>query len=249
MARHTYHTLSDSNVTVEYAERDHAFAEEALGYLAEAIGVLGDYFGCTDTLPPIRAILVPDRSEFDRCVKEVLRVDIEVPSSPFRIGQPQRNELVLLSPRAYEKGYHTYSPDAFRMLVIHEMMHVVEEHLSPDIEAGLRWWREGLAMFPSGHWKEEIPHILQGIGSDRIPSIGEMQDGAITDHPVKLCYMWGWTVVAYVHVVHGKDAVVKVVRECDDGDVFRVLGVQPDAFETAWRRWLCTTDLRRLDAV
>ena len=247
--QHTYHTLRDGNILVEYTERDRPFTDEALGHVSDAIGILGDYFDCADDLPPIRTILVPDRNEFDRCVKDILGVDIETPSSPFRIGQPQRNELVLLSPRAYEKGYHTYSPDAFRMLVIHETTHVVEEHLSPDIESVPRWWSEGLAMFLSRHWEEEVPRILDGIESNRIPSISDMQDGAITDQSVKLCYRWGWTVVAHVHVVHGKDPVVRVVRECGDGDVFRVLGVQPDAFEDRWREWLTSADLRSLDAV
>ena len=246
---HVYHSLGDSSIVVEYAEKDLSYAEEALGYVSEAIGVLCGYFDCAGQLPAIRTMLVPDRSEFDRCVKDVLGVEIEVPSSPVRIGQPQRNELVLLSPRAYEKDFHTYSPDAFRKLVIHEMTHVVEEHLSRNIEALPRWWSEGLAMLLSQHWQEELPHVLEGIESRRIPSITEMQDGAVTDPSVRLCYRWGWTIVAHIHVVQGKGAVVRVVRECEDGDVFGVLGSQPEALEADWRRWLSATDLSTLDPV
>ena len=246
---HVYHSLVDGSIVVEYAEKDLSYAREALDYVSDAILILDGYFDCADQLPPIRTTLVPNRSEFDRCVRDVLGVEIEVPSSPVRIGQPQRNELVLLSPRAYEKEFHTYSPEDFRKLVLHEMTHVVEEHLSPNIEALPRWWSEGLGLFLSQHWKEELTHVLEAIGLKRIPSIADMQDGAVTDPSVRLCYRWGWTIVAHIHVVRGRDAVVKVVRECEDGDVFGTLGSQPEALEAEWRRWLFAMDLPSLDVV
>ena len=238
-----YIEVRSGNIEVRYAGADQRYAEETLAVLTEAYAFLKEYFCLHEpSLRRIRAILVPTRSEYDRLVVGLLGVDIEVPSNPGRVAQPQRTDIVFLSPSAYgQHSTYRYNADEYRRLVVHELVHVFEEHLAPDIEANQRWWSEGLAAYLSGQWRHEDQFqfrqpVMEGIRLRRVPGINEIQ----TD--VELCYAWGWTIVMFIEDTYGKDAIVKIVNKCDDGDVLATLGEDPDAFEKRWQEWLLEED-------
>jgi hypothetical protein len=233
-----YAVLRQDGMTLEYMLEDQVFVAVTFAGLLKGAALLTDYFDLRGRFPSVRTILVPDRGEFDRCVVEVLRIQIEVPSHPARIGLPQGTNLVLLSPRAYVSGTNRYSPEGLERLIGHELTHIVEEHLSPNIEALPRWWSEGLAMHLSGDWVDEFPHVERETAAGRVPALAEMQDGAVADVSVRLCYQWGWTVARCIESVHGQPGIRKVVEQCADGDVLATLGEEPTAFERAWRDWL-----------
>jgi hypothetical protein len=232
-------SLKQDNIIIEYTPQDREFVEETFDNLSEAVWFLTDYFELDDTFPTIRTILTPNRGEFDRCVKEILKIDIEVPSHPCRIAMPQRTDLVILSPLAYERGINHYSSDSYRRLLFHEAVHIFEEYLSPNIDMVTRWWSEGLAMSLSGHWKDEKTEVLERIGTGTIPSIKEMEGGsAFADNAVSLCYLWGWTMVKYVECAYGKGMIRRIVKECDDGDIFKMVGEKAQSLEKKWQGWL-----------
>jgi hypothetical protein len=233
-----YLVLQQDGMTVEYMPEDQAFVAATLDGLIKGAALLTDYFDLRGRFPSVRAILVPDRGEFDRCVAEVLRIQIEVPSHPARIALPQGTNLVLLSPRAYEPGRYRYTSEGLERLIGHELTHIVEEHLSPNIEALPRWWSEGLAMHLSGDWLEEAAHVREGVAAGRIPAMAAMQDGAVTDVSVRLCYQWGWTVVRYMETAHSRAGIRRIVGQCADGDVLATLDEDPASLERAWREWL-----------
>jgi len=233
-----YLVLQQDGMTLEYVPEDQAFVAATLDGLLKGAALLADYFGLHGRFPSVRTVLAPDRGEFDRCVAEVLKVEIEVPSHPARIALPQGTSLVLLSPRAYVPGTNRYSPEGYERLIGHELTHIVEEHLSPDIEALPRWWSEGLAMHLSGDWADELPHVVRETAAGRIPALADMQDGAVADVSVRLCYQWGWTVVRCIEATHGRAGIRRVVEQCADGDVLATLGEEPATFEREWRNWL-----------
>jgi hypothetical protein len=233
-----YLVQRQDGMTLEVVPEDEGFVAATLSGLVKGAALLTDYFGLHGRFPPVRTILVPDRGEFDRCVAEVLKVQIEVPSHPARIALPQGTNLILLSPRAYVPGKYRYTPEGLERLIGHELTHIVEEHLSPNIEALPRWWSEGLAMHLSGDWVDEFPHVLRETAAGRIPALAEMQDGAVTDVSVRLCYQWGWTVVRCIESTHGQAAIRRAVERCANGDVLATVGEDPGSFERAWRKWL-----------
>jgi hypothetical protein len=233
-----YLVLQQGGMTLEYEPEDQAFVAATLDGLLKGAALLTDYFDLHGRFPSVGTILVPDRGEFDRCVAEVLRIQIEVPSHPARIGLPQGTNLVLLSPRAYVPGTNRYSPEGYERLIGHELTHIVEEHLSPNIEALPRWWSEGLAMHLSGDWMDELPHVVRETAAGRIPAMAAMQDGAVTDVSVRLCYQWGWTVVRCIEATHGQAAIRRAVERCANGDVLATVGEDPGSCERAWREWL-----------
>jgi len=233
-----YKTLSENDIEVRYHGQDGTFAEETLYTVWEARTFLKDYFDIKEQFPKIRVVLTPNRDEFDRLVKDWLHVEIERPSHPSRMAQPQRTDLVVLSPSAYDK-YSTfeYVSDEYRRILFHEMTHIFEEYLSPDIEASQRWWGEGLAVFLSGHWKFDDQYnfrkpVLDGIRENDIPNIKDIQSN------VTKSYDWGWTIVRFIEITYGREIIVKIVRECSDGNVFAELGENIGRFEKNWKKWL-----------
>ncbi len=233
-----YLTLRRHNIEVRYIEGDEASAEETFIVLKEALVFLSKYFCLRDPFPPIRAILVPNRSEYDRLVINLLGVEIKTPSNPGRVAQPQKTDMVFLSPSAY-KGHSTYryKPDEYKRLVFHELTHVFEEYLSPNIETTPRWWSEGLAAYLSGQWEYQDQFrfrqpVLKGIKEKIIPNIEEIQVN------IELSYDWGWTIVMFIENIYGKEMILKIVRGCDNGNVFGILGEDCKNFEQKWKKWL-----------
>ncbi|MCX6100109.1 MAG: hypothetical protein NTV92_01550, partial [Candidatus Bipolaricaulota bacterium] len=92
-----YLALQQDGMTLECVREDQGFVSATLGGLHKGAALLADYFDLHGRFPSVRTILVPDRGEFDRCVAEVLQIQIEVPSHPARIALPQGTNLVLLS--------------------------------------------------------------------------------------------------------------------------------------------------------
>ena len=233
-----YLWFGTGNTKIGFTEKDRKFVRETSAGLEEAIECLSEYFHLEKSFSPIRAILVPDRKEFDRLVKELLKVDIEEPSRPSRIAQPQCTDLVLLAPSAYSTdSTYEYSGNEYKRLIFHETTHIFEEYLSPNIEALPRWWSEGLAAYLSGQWKHDEDQfirqlVLKGIKEKLIPDMKEIQVNT------KLCYDWGWTVVMFIENTYGKEMILKIVRECDNGDVFGILCEDFKNFEKRWKKWL-----------
>lgn len=238
-----YLALGNDRIKIRYIDKDRLFAEETCVKMTDAVDSLTKYFDLETPFPPIRAILVTDRDEFDRLVVDLLGVEIERPSRPTRMAQPQRTDLVVLSPSAY--GQHStfeYVPDEYSRLLFHEVTHMFEEHLAPNMDTPPRWWSEGLAAYLSGQWEHEDQYrfrqpLLQGIETGRVPDIGEIEAS------VELCYDWGWSIVMFIEKIYGRELILRIVRECDDGDVCGMLGEDMDTFQRNWERWLLQNEL------
>jgi hypothetical protein len=231
-----YLRLGDEKVEIMYVEGEREFAQESFDTLGNALSIVTSYFSIAEPFPKIRAVLVRNRNEFDRLVRDLLHVEIEFPSNPARIAQPQRTDMVVLSPSAYENhSIFKYIPDQFRRLLFHEMVHMVEEHLSPNIEASPRWWGEGLAVYLSGQWLNDDEFrkpALDGIAQNDIPGFHQVEAER------RLAYDWGWTIVRFIESAYGKEMILRIVKECPDGNVFSVIGEEAGCLEKRWRDWL-----------
>lgn len=232
----SYRSLGDEAVAVFYAEGEEPFARLAFDALHAALTDLLKIFRVSTPFPRVRVALVDRRSEFDRLVRDWLRVEIESPSHPARIAQPQRTDLVALSPSAYATdSVYRYQQDEFQRLLAHELVHMFEEFLSPNIENTPRWWSEGLAIYFSDQWRTEDEFrsaALDGAARRDIPGFWQIESER------KLAYDWGWTVVRFIEQRFGRERILQIVRECADGDVFSILGHPVEQLEARWRDWL-----------
>lgn len=233
-----YLSLQSGRIEVRYTCGDENHARDTMLSLHQACDLLDRYFAPPEAVSMLRAILVPTRKEYERLVVNLLGVQIEIPSNPGRLAQPQKTDLVLLSPSAYAKhSTYVYRRGEYRRLVAHETVHIYEEHLSPDIEKSPLWWGEGLAVYLSGQWRHDDQFrfrqpVVQGVTDGAMPRLERVfQDRA-------LAYDWGWTLVMFIEDVFGSGMVVRAVRECSDGDILAALGQEGKRFELRWREWL-----------
>ena len=221
-----------------YHSNEGYIARNALLALNRALEFCKQYFSL-ESFPKIRVVFVCNRDEFDRLVRDLLKVEIEVPSHPARIAQTQRLDMVMLSPTAYDK-YSTfiYQPASFDRLLFHELIHIVEEYLSPNIEAIPNWWSEGLAIYLSGQWQyDEIfrKPALDGIRGKNIPDLSEIQSD------LRLAYDWGWTIVSYIEHLFGQSKIKEIITHCADGNVLESISSELTIFEINWKQWLLKT--------
>lgn len=227
-----YSALTRGIITVEFTLPDEQLVSDTLTYLSEGLNSSMDYFQ-VGSFPGIHAVITPNRNEFDRCVRDILHLDIEIPSNLGRVALPQKTDLVVLSPRAW-KEESIYDPGCYRGVLHHETVHILEEYLSPNIEEVPRWWSEGLAIYLSGQWvtlSREEPELVECIERGEIPSFtGMLQD-------VGLSYLWGWTCVMYIELIYGQKMINTLVRECSRNFLAK-LGETDSSFEEKWNRWL-----------
>jgi hypothetical protein len=232
----SYLWFDSKNIKVGFQGKDRKFVKITFTGLEETIKFLSVYFHLERNFPSIRTILAPNREEYDLLVKKLLKVNIETPSNPSRIAQPQRTDLVLLAPSAYSTdSIYKYSPREYKRLLFHEVTHMFEEYLSPNIELTPRWWSEGLAVYLSKQWKHEDElkgPVLKGCRNKKIPNFRKIKKD------VKFSYQWGWTIVMFIENTYGKEMILKIVRECDNGNVFGMLGENFKNFEKRWNKWL-----------
>lgn len=230
-----YKAFFSENFTIFYSEKNDV-AQNISTTLENAMSFCENYFSLDTKLGRIRVVLVDTRSEFDRLVKDLLEVPIESPSHPARIAQTQHLDMVALSPSAYEQhSTFTYEPEGFKRLLLHELIHIIEEYLNPNIESIPNWWSEGLAIFLSNQWRyDDIFRIpaLKGIIQNQIPTFEQIQNDR------SLSYDWGWTMVNFIEDNYGQKMINKIVRNCADGNVLNFSGTTIHAFEQNWMQWL-----------
>ena len=233
-----YLRLRRNRTEIYHADADLTFAEDTAHALTEGTRALTTYFEIDEPLSVIRAILAPDREAFDLLVADLLGITIERPSDPRRIAQPQRTDIIFLSPSAYEtQSAYDYVPEDFLRMVHHELVHVVQEHLSPGIEESPFWWDEGLAVYLSNQWQHASQFRFREPGLDSIregkaPSLSDIQANP------SLGYEFGWTLVRFIEQLKGTAAIVSVVKRMRNGDVLSALGEDAAMFEAAWQTWL-----------
>ncbi len=233
----SYMSIKESGCEVLFKEGDEQNARKTMEFLKNSVNFLSQYFGIT---PPgnLRLFLVQDRGEFDRLVVDLLGVDIEIPSNPGRLAQPQKKDMVFISPAAYgEHSTYEFNPEEFERLVFHETTHVFEEYLSPNIELMPRWWSEGLAVYVSGHWQFRDQFKFRKAVEKNLPE-GKIPDFEEINRSIDLSYDWGWTLVMFIEKTLGKEAIRKAVMECGDGNIPETLGWKKDDFEREWKEWL-----------
>lgn len=232
------HRRGDNRAAVLHWDVDTPYVDATLETLRRVLDELIGYFEVASPFPPVRAILAPDRPTFDALVATVLGVPIESPSDPRRIAQAQTTDIALLAPSAYAAhSAYTYVAEDYRRMIAHELVHVVQEHLCPNIETSTLWWDEGLAVYLSQQWRfcgqfGFREPVDEGIRQRQIPDLAEVKCNP------SFAYSYGWTLVRFLEMCHGNRGIAHAVRETADGDVFDTLHVDRKAFGPMWHTWL-----------
>ncbi len=187
----------------------------------------------------INIYLAPNRNEFEYLILNILKINVKMPTNKGRIAQPQRADLILLCPSAYDTdSIYKYNFDDYKRLLTHEMVHMFHEHLSVDMENIARWFSEGIAIYLSkqNEYEDEFKRpVIDGVLDNKIPTIEDI------NNDIMLSYDWGWCIVKYIDETYGFDTVLNIARNCGSNDVIGFISNDKEGFEKNWRHWLLNT--------
>ena len=228
--------FNSDTILLFYRDTDREYVETIQDTLKVSIDALRDYFQLKQDLA-LEVYLAKNRKEYDVLTAEKLGLNVTAPSDSARIAQTQKNMLLFLSPSVYSTdSSFQYEKTEFERLIFHEMVHVAEELLSPNIEKVSRWFSEGLAIYLSGQWKHEkdymttLGRILSGNRRIELYQLSE---------DVKNAYYLEWTIVAYIEQVWGREKVAGIVRNCTNTEqMLEFIETSRSRFEKDWNLYI-----------
>lgn len=235
-----YSIAHSKRARVVFSEKDRNIVSETRKNAVAGIDAVLKYFSLRFKFPLINIFIAPGRKEYDFFVAHLT----PVPTSKGRIGQPQAVDLYLLSPNAYKRDADhvylkpggIYNKAMYGRFIVHEMVHMAEEYISPRgaMDARPRWWSEGLAVYLSGQYRESgIQDLMKkALAGNHIPSIDELSGPN--------AYIWGWTVIKYIETRFGKSKIRHVLERTNNFNLSKILGVNSKNFEQKWRKFVET---------
>ncbi len=217
-----FHTAAHRILHVHGEEK---IAEMTAAGMVAAVEILKETTGISIRLPLINVFLAPNRMEFDKLVAHLT----SIPTHPSRIGQPQGNDLYLISPSAWSRDAvpSLLTPDGgfdhgmYRRLLIHETVHIWEEFISPhgSMEVRPSWFSEGLAVYVSGQYNRDrdmVDAVNEKRKSGLIPELNRFKGPD--------AYLWGWMVIRFLIRRFSWERIVTVLKENCSEDVLSDFG-------------------------
>lgn len=235
-----YRIRHDPQFRILYADTEGSVVEETLVGVKRGRSAVLRYLELDDSLPVFNVFIAPSRVELDRFVARLT----PTPTAKRRLGMPQGADLYLLSPLAYPRDADgvvflpdgTHDPDEYRRLLTHELVHMVEEAVSPRsaMEERPLWWAEGLAVEISGQHEE--PEFRRRLGEalrrGPLPEPEELT-GA-------LAYVLGWTLVRFIEHCRGRAILRDVVLNAPGPQILARVFPDPAAEIAEWKTWATT---------
>jgi hypothetical protein len=221
-----------------HVARDHGLAETTYAAWCRGVALTCEFLGVADVIPFANLFLLPDREAFDRFVGHLT----PTPTAKGRVGQAQGHDLYLLSPSAYPSDASgallgpdgRFDPAMYDRLVVHEAVHMVEEHLSPPgaMEVRPAWWSEGLAVLISEQYRldhDVLEHLRADLAGGTLPTL-ESMTGAHA-------YTWAWTIIDFLRRERGMAWIAdRIVNGCSE-DVLDLPARESAPFARAWREY------------
>lgn len=230
-----YRYVRNENITVYYIGNDMRFVVEVKEGILYAYKELENYFHLMDKKFSIRAIIAMNRREYNYISKMILKLRGNNGSKKKQVAVTSKNDLLLLSPFAYEEETtYTYNENQFKKIIYGQVVHMFHEFLSLNPEASSTWIGHGMAMYLSELWKdgEVKKEINEAIKKDMIPQLNEIRENK------SLYKKWSWTIVKYIEETYGKELINKIIRNYDVNCIFNILNSTVDDFEVKWKIWL-----------
>lgn len=231
----SYRYVQNENITVYYIGNDMRFVVEVKEGILYAYKELENYFHLIDKGFSIRAIIAMNRREYNYISKMILKLRGNNESKKSQVSITSKNDLLILSPFAYEEeSTYTYDEYKLKKVIYSQVVHIFNEFLSLNPEASSTWFGQGIAIYLSKLWNEENinKEIKKAIKEDMIPSLKMIQENK------SLYKTWGWTIVRYIEDVYGKETINEIIRKYDVDDIFNILKCSIDDFQVQWKTWL-----------
>jgi len=234
-----------SDIRIFFSEVDIEIVEVTASYFRESLADVSSYFDITECFFPVFNIFIlRNRKEYDLFVQKYTKI----PTGSSRIAQPQSIDLYILSPNAYsndapmyyDKDLNSYNIHDYGRTIKHEVVHMIEEMLSPfqALETRPSWFGEGLAVYLSKQYREE-DEWMESLIEERelgIPMIKELRG--------KKAYIFGWTLVKYIEEKIGAKGLKRIIEKSKGDDIFIVARLDREQIEREWKEYLVSSILK-----
>ncbi len=218
-----------------FCDMDANAVDETYKYALNGIRKGLRFFLLPPAFPLINIFIAPDRKEYDKLVSHLTKI----PTGKGRLGQPQGQDLYLISPNAWPTDVHPdyLGPDGacdkmvYRQFLEHEIVHMIEEYSSPKNAMKIRpqWWGDGIAVYATGQYGDRInrEEIKKDLAADKLPQIIGLKG--------REAYVWGWSLVRYIEKYFGREILKKIMLESCTEDILGFLKLRKNKFELEWR--------------
>lgn len=238
MAAIKYNIRQFGKARVIFTDRDENVVGETYDAAVSAVRSVLRYFGLKLEFPLINLFIVPSRKEYDRFVAHLTRV----PTDKWRLGQPQGHDFYLISPNSYPADVSANYLDSegacdrgmYKSFIKHEIVHMVEELISPmgAMELRPQWWGDGLAVYITGQYRDRITSkcMKRDLAAGKIPGIDGLKGGP--------AYIWGWSLVRYIEKRFGRKKILEILQTTCEQDIPGLLKLGKKALERDWQKSL-----------
>ena len=229
--RYDWRTLASSRVTLHWYRGDEEFGQALFEEALEALEVLSRDAGVT--VPrQVQVVIYGSRAD----LRGVL-----VEGAPEWMGAQAFADVgvVVISIPPEDLASR-------RRAVRHELSHLVV-HRRVDTSLGdlPRWLDEGLAMYAEGELGDEFRRALEGaIREGRLFSLRSLCSSFPADPELAcLCYAQSYSLVEFILEEYGQEKMGELLEVLDESSgcdeaLERVLGVDGEGLDGAWRRWV-----------
>jgi hypothetical protein len=228
-------TRQVGGVTYTYAEADAALVTAIAPVVATEAGRMTEFLGLAFE-GPYGVTVSPDKVTFDA---RFYRAYFS-PAQCWVIATASAAGVELLSPRAWECGHNPSSTEHLRLVLAHELTHVIHAQHPETGFPLLRWFQEGLASYASGQLDAEYRGQAQTRFSQGYVPIsleGMMNDSA--------AYGLAGDLVRYIDRVWGRATLRLLTRASTTTDAMAVLNESEASLIARWRaNALTTSDTR-----
>jgi len=231
-------SVDTTGLRFEIAPGDSAVAAAVTVAARAAWSRIESFFG-DPFVEPVLVRVFPDRAAFDAYTTEAWGFSTEC----WMVGAGATRSLVLLSPLAWATeacDHDPGDPAELADLVAHELVHVYHMQHNPSHEFEgadeIGWFVEGLATFVSGQLdRGHRARAGEALAAGALPArLAEAWSGP---------YRYGiaGTLVEYVDVTRGRDALRSLLSATREVEILAALGVDERGFLEGWRAWLAGT--------
>lgn len=232
-----WRAVGDASARVEYQDPDAGIAGAMLEHVragrAAAMAFFGESFASGVT-----ARIFPDRASLTAYWRSAWNQPSLVPEC-WMVASATKSLAVSLSPHVWGQsacGHDATDPAYVRRILSHEIVHVLHGQINPLPEVNsvnaLKWLNEGTAYYAAGQLTDAGRSQLSALfASGYSPTALESLPGGAGG------YAAAASVVAYIDMTHGRDALRRLLRATTTAEALGMLNVSETALLQSWREF------------
>jgi hypothetical protein len=228
--------LGGTGYSLDYASVDEPIAPMIDRAVRDGMDAIRSFFGMPFR-DPVEIRILPDRDAFNQSFPTGWGMN---QTECWMVAVGAKTTLWVLTPLVWKEQACEHDPADtlhIRNLIAHELVHAFHgQYSSAEDFAGmepLAWFVEGLAVYVSGQLDEgRLAPAREAVEKGEAPE--KLADAWSGKYRYGVC----GSLVQYLDVTYGRDAIVKMLEATTREQILDGLGVTETELLDAWRTWV-----------